>query len=47
MIKAQMLADPGLLVKLVSRDATRCYYCKEPGHISCNSVTDAKKMNIG
>ena len=34
LIKVQMSADQESASRTVSRDATRCYYCKEPGHIS-------------
>ena len=39
LIKVQTSADQGSSSRTVSRDATRCYYCKEPGHIS-DSVKD-------
>ena len=32
--KSPNVSRPRVTSKTVSRDATRCYYCKEPGHIS-------------
>ena len=32
--KSPNVSRPRVASKTVSRDATRCYYCKEPGHIS-------------
>ena len=32
--KSPNVSRPRVSSKTVSRDATRCYYCKEPGHIS-------------
>ena len=32
--KSQNVSRPRVASRTVSRDATRCYYCKEPGHIS-------------
>ena len=32
--KVPNVSRPRVTSKTVSRDATRCYYCKEPGHIS-------------
>ena len=32
--KSPNVKRPRVTSKTVSRDATRCYYCKEPGHIS-------------
>ena len=31
--KSPNVSRPRVASKTVSRDATRCYYCKEPGHI--------------
>ena len=32
--KSPNVSRPRVTSRTVSRDATRCYYCKEPGHIS-------------
>ena len=32
--KSPNVSRPIVTSRMVSRDATRCYYCKEPGHIS-------------
>ena len=32
--KRPNVSRPRVASRTVSRDATRCYYCKEPGHIS-------------
>ena len=34
LIKSPNVNRPRVTSRTVSRDGTRCYYCKEPGHIS-------------
>ena len=46
LIKAQMLADLGLLVKLFQGMQPDAIIARNQA-TSCDSVTDAKKMNVG
>ena len=44
--KSPNVSRPRVASRIVSRDATRCYYCKEPGHISRFCERQERMMKI-